>query len=74
MLLDLSTYYMKEGDNREYNVLEPPLGLMALLSFINEQKFAKQVNGKIFKSYIDFNSNDELVKIIKDFIEVLEKK
>ena len=25
------------------------------------------VNGKIFKSFIDFNSNDELVKIVKDF-------
>ena len=67
MLVDLSTYYMKDGDHREYNVLEPPLGLMALLSFINEQKFAGQVNGKIFKSFIDFNSHNELVKIIKDF-------
>ena len=67
MLIDLSTYYMKAGDHREYNVLEPPLGLMALLSFINEQKFADQVNGKIFKSFIDFNSHDELVKLIKDF-------
>ena len=30
LLIDLSTYYVKEGDNREYNVVEPPLGLMAL--------------------------------------------
>ena len=29
MLVDLSTYYIKDGDNREYNVVEPPLGLMA---------------------------------------------
>ena len=67
MLLDLSTYYMKADDNREYNVVEPPLGLVALLTYINKLKFSNMVNGKIFKSFIDFNSNDELVKIVKDF-------
>ena len=67
MLLDLSTYYIKAGDNREYNVVEPPLGLMALLTYINSLKFSDKINGKIFKSFVDFNSNDELVNLIKDF-------
>ena len=67
MLLDLSTYYIKAGDNREYNVVEPPLGLMALLTYINSLKFSDKINGKIFKSFVDFNSNEELVNLIKDF-------
>ena len=67
MLLDLSTYYSKAGDNREYNVVEPPLGLMALLTYINSLKFSDKINGKKFKSFVDFNSNEELVNLIKDF-------
>ena len=67
MLIDLSTYYIKAGDNREYNVVEPPLGLMALLTYINKLKFGDRIDGKIFKSFIDFNSNEELVSLIKDF-------
>ena len=67
LLIDLSTYYVKAGDNREYNVIEPPLGLMALLTYINTQAFAKKINGKMIKSFIDFNNNDELVDAIKEF-------
>ena len=67
LLIDLSTYYVKAGDNREYNVIEPPLGLMALLTYINTQTFAKMINGKMIKSFIDFNNNDELVDAIKEF-------
>ena len=67
LLIDLSTYYVKAGDNREYNVIEPPLGLMALLTYINTQTFAKKINGKMIKSFIDFNNNDELVDAIKEF-------
>ena len=67
MLIDLSTYYVKEGDNREYNVVEPPLGLMALLTYLNKSNIGEQIDGKIFKSFIDFNSNKELVKLISDY-------
>ena len=42
LLIDLSTYYMKDWDNREYNVIEPPLGLMALMSYINNQDIANK--------------------------------
>jgi len=67
LLIDLSTYYMKDWDNREYNVIEPPLGLMALMSYINTQDIANKVHSKMIKSFIDFNSNDELVELIKDY-------
>ena len=67
ILIDLSTYYIKEGDNREYNVVEPPLGLMALATFINSTSIGKKIDIKIIKSFIDFNSNEELVKCINEF-------
>ena len=67
MLVDLSTYYIKDGDNREYNVVEPPLGLMALVSYINNHShLSGQIDFKILKSFIDFNSPEELVKKIQD--------
>ena len=67
MLIDLSTYYVKEGDHREYNVVEPPLGLMALSTYINSSDLGEQIDIKIIKSFIDFNSNEELVNCIKEF-------
>ncbi len=67
LLIDLSTYYMKDWDNREYNVIEPPLGLMALMSYINKQDIANKIDNKMIKSFIDFNSNDELIELIKDY-------
>ncbi len=66
LLIDLSTYYSSDADDRQYNVVEPPLGLLALLTFINH-KLAGKVKGKIIKSLVDFDSNEELHKIIKDF-------
>ncbi len=66
MLVDLSTYFSHDGDSNEYNVLEPPLGLMALLTFIN-QKFGDRIEGEIYKSRIDFNSYEELYNVINGF-------
>ena len=67
LLIDLSTHYIKEEDHREYNVVEPPLGLMALISYINNTSLGEQINFKIIKSFIDFNSHEELVDCIKKF-------
>ena len=53
-------------DSREYNVLEPPLGLMALLTYIN-QEFGESVHGGIYKSRIDFDSYEELLQLVKEF-------
>ena len=67
LLVDLSTYYIRKGENREYNVVEPPLGLMALTTFINKSPIGKKVDIKIIKAFIDFNSNEELVECIKEY-------
>ena len=66
LLLDLSSYFVNEGDNREYNVLEPPLGLLTLNTHINK-KFEDKVNSKILKSFIDFNSLEELLNHVEEF-------
>lgn len=66
MLIDLSTYFSDEIDKHERVLLEPPLGLMALLSYIN-QVFGACVKGKIYKSRMDFDSYEELYNLINDF-------
>lgn len=67
LLIDLSTYYSHGNEIREYNVIEPPLGLMALLTYINKSKIGKNVIGKICKSRIDFDSKEGLCSVIKEF-------
>jgi radical SAM superfamily enzyme YgiQ (UPF0313 family) len=66
LLIDLSTYYSADADDRQYNVVEPPLGLLALMTFINE-KLKGKVKGKIVKSLVDFDSNEELLELIDTF-------
>jgi radical SAM superfamily enzyme YgiQ (UPF0313 family) len=66
MLIDLSTYFSNTIDPREYSVLEPPMGLMALLTYIN-QEFRDRVEGRIYKSRIDFESYQELYNLINAF-------
>jgi radical SAM superfamily enzyme YgiQ (UPF0313 family) len=66
MLLDLSTYFTNETTTGEYDVLEPPFGLMVLLTYINRE-FGDRIDGKIFKSRIDFDNMDDLGKIVEEF-------
>lgn len=66
LLVDMSSYFEDDFNPREYNVLEPPYGLMALMTYVNEH-FAGQVEGKLCKSLIDFNSYDEFLKLVEDF-------
>ena len=65
-MVDLSTYFSHDIDSSEYNVLEPPLGLMSLLSYINKQ-FGDRVEGRIFKPRIDFDSLEEFFNVISHF-------
>ena len=65
LLLDLSQNFTHLC-NMLYDVVEPPLGLMYLLTYLNE-KLGENINGKVFKSRIDFDNNEELKKIIDDF-------
>jgi len=66
LLINISTYFSKDRDISEYDVLEPPLGLIALLSYLN-QSFGKKIKGKIIKSRIDFDSYEKLNKQIDVF-------
>tara|TARA_B100000575_G_C23106168_1_gene638482 strand:- start:71 stop:1729 length:1659 start_codon:yes stop_codon:yes gene_type:complete len=66
LLINISTHFSSDRDVSEYDVLEPPLGLLALLSYLNRE-LKENVRGKIIKSSVDFDSYSELNEIIKDF-------
>ncbi|UCH97309.1 MAG: AMP-binding protein, partial [Candidatus Aminicenantes bacterium] len=66
LLLDLSQYFSNDKRRALYDVLEPPLGLMALLTAL-KQEFGRKINGKIAKSRIDFDSYKELKQVLEEF-------
>lgn len=65
-MLDLSTYFTDDVDDREYNVLEPPLGLLALLSYVNRE-MEGEVISKACKSRIDFDNFEDFKTLLEDF-------
>ena len=66
LLINVSSPFSSDRDSGEYDVLEPPLGLIALLSYLNRE-FKTSVKGKIIKTGVDFDSYKELNKIIKEY-------
>lgn len=66
LLLDLSQYFSHMAEGQVYNVVEVPLGLMYLLSYL-KREYGDSVQGKILKSFIDFDSFDELKRLMEDF-------
>ena len=66
LLINISTHFTKDKNVSEYDVLEPPLGLIALQTYLND-KLGKKVHGKIVKTRVDFDSYTEMNKIIKEF-------
>ena len=65
LLLDLSQFF-SDGSDMLYDVVDPPLGLVYILTYLNEQLPGK-INGKILKSRIDFDSHEELRQIMVEF-------
>jgi len=65
LLLDISQYFSGER-NVLYDVYEPPLGLMYLMSYLKQQKRNK-INGKIAKSRMDFDNYSELKELLDEF-------
>ncbi|UCH96077.1 MAG: AMP-binding protein, partial [Candidatus Aminicenantes bacterium] len=65
LLLDLSQFFSDESHDI-YNVVEAPLGLMYLLTYLNRQLGSK-VNGKIAKAFIDFDNYEELKALLEGF-------
>ncbi len=66
LLLDLSQWFSEDSGNVMYDVVGEPLGLMYLLTFAQE-KLGQKIIGKVAKSRSDFNSYDELKKLINSF-------
>lgn len=65
LFLDLSQYFSSDSNDIILQV-EAPLGHMYILTYLNEQ-FGSKVYGKLAKASIDFDSYDELRKLIVDF-------
>ncbi|MFC2140930.1 AMP-binding protein, partial [Acidobacteriota bacterium] len=65
LLLDLSQYFTQDTPIM-YDVVEPPLGLMYLLTHLYKN-FGNKIHGKIAKSRIDFDNFDELKSLVHDF-------
>ena len=66
LLINISTHFTIDRNVTEYDVLEPPLGLIALQSYL-DHVFKDEVEGKLIKTRIDFDSYEELNQIIKEF-------
>ncbi|MGD2093065.1 MAG: condensation domain-containing protein, partial [Candidatus Aminicenantes bacterium] len=65
LLLDLSLLFSSDS-NMFFDMIEEPLGLMALFTYL-DKKFAHKIRGKIAKSRIDFDSYEELKALIAEF-------
>ena len=65
LLLDLSLFFSHEREIL-YDVVEAPLGLLYIMSYLKQQK-GDQINGKIAKSRIDFDSYPELKELLNEF-------
>ncbi len=65
LLIDASQYF-SSMNLAELRITEPPLGLMALLSYANRE-LGTRINGKIIKSCVDYDSFDDLIRIISEF-------
>lgn len=66
LLLDLSKFFPTPEGGMLYDVAEPPLGLMSLMSHLY-QEFGGRVEGRIAKSGIDFMSFAQLRELIDEF-------
>lgn len=65
LFLDLSQYFEGEA-NSHYDPIEPPLGHMYLLSYLNS-KLGDKIEGRIAKSKMDFANYEELKKLLNEF-------
>jgi amino acid adenylation domain-containing protein len=65
LILDLTTFFSDEHDVF-YDMIEPPLGPMAVFTYLN-QKFGSKINGKIAKSRLDFDNYAGLKDLLDEF-------
>jgi amino acid adenylation domain-containing protein len=65
LMLDLSQYFSGDTD-LVYDVVEPPLGLMYVMTHL-KKTFPRKVRGQLAKSRIDFDSFGDLREMIGEF-------
>jgi amino acid adenylation domain-containing protein len=65
LLLDLSQSFSESSD-RLRDLIEPPLGLMYVMTYINHC-FGRKINGKTAKAQIDFENYGELKALLEEF-------
>ena len=65
LLIDLSQFFSRKK-KKVYDIFEPPLGLMYIMSYLN-QSFGNKIDGRIIKSRVDFDSYFDLKQIITNF-------
>jgi amino acid adenylation domain-containing protein len=65
LLLDLSQFFSSHNDML-YDVVEAPLGLMYIMTYLNRQ-FGDKIKGKIAKSRMDFDNYGQLKTLLDDF-------
>jgi len=66
LLLDLSLLFAHDAEGMQYDMVEPPLGLMCLTSYLKHSR-GNRVSTKIGKSRIDFETFEELKALIKEY-------
>ena len=66
IFLDLSQFFSADAEGMLYDVIEVPLGLMYLLTYLNKE-FGSNIKGKIAKSRTDFDSFEEMKTMIDEF-------
>ncbi len=66
LLMDTSILFKSMSEELLYDMVEEPLGLLYLMTYL-EEKFAENIVGKVVKSRIDFDSFEELKSLLLDF-------
>jgi amino acid adenylation domain-containing protein len=64
LLLDLSQHF--SSHSMLYNVVEQPLGLISLLTYL-EQQLGDEIDGRVYKAGIDFDSFDQLKHLVRQY-------
>jgi amino acid adenylation domain-containing protein len=66
LLLDLSQYFSKDKSKMLYDVVEAPMGLLYVATYL-DRELGRKVDCKVVKSRIDFNGYDELKTLLDDY-------
>lgn len=66
LLLDMSQFFSDMEENLLHSMSEEPLGLMTLLTYLNHT-FGSRIDGRIFKSGVDFDNFAGLKKRVVAF-------